>query len=137
LFLKDCAPFKVWSNQCKERQAFLHAHDWELDRFPFIKRLWWRYLLWPCALVGTTGQIYLHLLVYKCVEAYCSIADRTFGGSRYRWFQDAISKKIASVNEHNRQARRRFEAGLITSTHVRLAMKEMSRQNSTVSKTVH
>jgi hypothetical protein len=131
------APHKIWSSQQKERKAFLLAHNWELDHFPFIKRMWWGYFLWPYALVETTAKLYAFLLFYHCLEGYCVATDKLFGGSRIEKFDEVVNKKIASMNERNRQARKRFEDGLIKSTQVRIAMENISRKGSTTSKVIH
>lgn len=128
-------PRAILSNQRKERKVFLQAHNWELDRFLLAKRFWWRYLLWPCHFISRTCGGLAVLFAMDCAGAYCVIADRLLGGSRYERFEAVVDQKIAARNEKYRQARKRFEAGLIKSTQRRLYLESLKEGKE--SKTVH
>ncbi|MDT8067963.1 MAG: hypothetical protein ROO76_07315 [Terriglobia bacterium] len=130
-------PRDILANQRKERKAFLQAHNWELDRFPLLKRLWWRHLLWPCHLVTRTCSGLVQLFAIDCAERYCIVADRLFGGSRCQRFSETVNGKIAAIEEKNRQARKRFEAGLIRSTQMWLSLEEMKQKKPNLPRIVN
>ena len=94
-------PWRIWS---RHRKHFFETTDWMLasQGFPFLKRIWFRYIFWLLYFANGYLNLYRDDLKRITTKAYCRCADALLGGNRSEQFLAVWKARVADLKEQNR-----------------------------------
>jgi hypothetical protein len=70
--------------------------------FPFLKRIWFRYIFWLLYFANGYLNLYRDDLKRITTKAYCRCADALLGGNRSEQFLAVWKARVADLKEQNR-----------------------------------